>query len=384
MPPLVIVHLLSSFDVGGQERVALELARAQVLRGHAVHAVSLAPEPHGALATELTAAGVRVASVPRAARFGPREVLGVIARLQRLLVSLRADVLHTHNPQPLAYGAPAARLAGVGLVHTKHGANPDRGRRLWLRRAGGHLAHAYVAVSQATAAIARANRECPPARLHVIENGIDLAAYAFDAGARRATRTELGLPEDAWVFGTVGRVRPEKNHPGLVRAAAPLLGPDVRLVIVGDGVAMDALREAARPEAPWIVLTGARRDVPRLLSALDAFVLSSDTEGLPLGVVEAMAIGLPIVATAVGGVPDVLDHGRAGALVPKGDEAALRAAMRRVREEPAWARALADAARTRAAAYSLDAMVDAYLALYAQAAHAAHAARRGVLGRVRR
>lgn len=377
MDRLVIAHLLSSLEMGGQEQVALDLAREQVRRGHEVLAISLAPPPHGPLAAELTRAGVRVTSVPKGPGFDAR----VIARLARALARARVDVVHTHNPQPLAYGALAARLAGVGLVHTKHGANPDRGRRLWLRRLGGWLAHAYVAVSAATGEIARANRECPPARLHVVPNGIDLAAFAFDPAARLAVRAELGIPADAWVYGTVGRVRPEKDHPGLVRAAAPLLGQGARLLIVGDGAAMDALREAARPLAPWIVLTGARRDVARLLSALDAFVLSSRTEGLPLGLVEAMAVGLPIVATDVGGVSDVLERGRAGVLVAPGDARALTEAMARLRAEPARTAQLAEGARRRAQDFDRAGMVDAYLALYRQAAREARAGLRGRFAR---
>ncbi|MBI2392727.1 MAG: glycosyltransferase [Deltaproteobacteria bacterium] len=358
MSALTIAHLLSSFGLGGQERVALDLARGQARRGHRVLAIGLAPGP---LLEEFRAVGAAAQLVEKAPRLDPTVVLRLAWALRREGV----DVLHTHNPQPLAYGAVAARLARAALVHTKHGANPDRGRRLWLRRAGGHLADAYVAVSDATARVARENAECPEARLRTIPNGIDLTAFGPDPSARRAARAELGVPAEATVVGTVGRVSPEKDHALLVRAMGPLLGPGVRLVIVGDGAELPNVRALAA-RSPFVVLTGARRDVPRLLAAMDLFALSSRTEGLPLGLVEAMATALPIVATAVGGVPEVL--GGAGRLVDRGDERALRDAIAALLEDGVAARELGERARVRARAFDAEAMVDAYLALYREVA----------------
>jgi glycosyltransferase involved in cell wall biosynthesis len=346
--------------MGGQERVALDLAAAQVRRGHEVCVITLAPPPHGALASEFLARGVAIHSVPK----GPSFDLRLIVRLARLLREERIDVVHTHNPQPLAYGAAAGRLARTAVVHTKHGVNPDRGRRLWLRRVGGHLAHAYVAVSPATADVARDNRECVARRLHVIANGVDLAAYAPDAVARRETRAELGVPAEAFLLGTVGRVSVEKDHALLVRAAGPLLGPRVRLVIAGDGAELANVRAEAKRYERWVILTGVRRDVPRVLAALDAFVLSSRSEGLPLALLEAMACGLPAVATNVGGVADVLDHGGAGHLVPPRDEEALRGALEALMADPAAARELGARARERARRYDAAGVVDQYMELY--------------------
>lgn len=346
--------------MGGQEKVALDLAAAQVRRGHEVGVVSIAPLPHGVLAREFEARGVAVHSVPK----GPSFDAGLALRLARFFRHERVDVVHTHNPQPLAYGAAAGRLARAGVVHTKHGVNPDRGRRLWLRRAGGHLAHAYVAVSDATAKVARENRECAPARLHVIPNGVDLEAYRPDDAARREVRSELGIPDDAFVIGTVGRVSVEKDHALLVRAAGPLLGSGVRLVIAGDGAELDNVRAAAAAFAPWVVLTGVRHDVPRVMASFDLFALSSRSEGLPLALLEAMATGLPVVATDVGGVAEVVDHGEAGVVVPPRDEEALRRAVASLRDDRAAAEGLAARARARSRRYDAAAVVDRYMDLY--------------------
>lgn len=361
---LSIVHVLSSYGVGGQERVALDLAIGQRARGHRVSVISLVPAPDGPMAGEFAEAGIEVARVPKRGGLDPT----LVPRLALELRRRRTDVVHTHNPLPLIYGVPAARLVGAAAIHTKHGKNPaGRGSRL-LRRAAAQLAHAFVAVSDTTAEQARAQHDMPERRLHTIPNGIRLDRYAPDAEARAAIRMELGLG-DAWVVGTVGRLDPYKNQALLVRAMAPLLSADVRLVLVGDGEARPDVEAAiaALPEPRWVVMTGRRMDVPRLVHAFDVFALSSKTEGLPLVVPEAMAAALPIVATAVGGLPSVVDEGETGLLVPV-EEGALREALRSLERDRTRARAMGQRAREVALArYSSERMVEAYLALYRQA-----------------
>lgn len=359
-----IVHVLSSFGVGGQERVALDLAIGQKARGHRVTVISLAPPPDGAMADEFREHGIAVDRVAKRRGFD----LTLVPRLARALRHHRADVVHTHNPLPLIYGAPAARLLGAAAIHTKHGVNPgSRGHRM-LRRAAAQLAHAFVAVSETTFAQAAEQHDAPAARMHTIANGIRLDRYHPDPEARAATRVELGLG-DAWVVGTVGRLDSYKNQALLVRAMAPLLSSDVRLVIVGDGPARGEVEaEIAKLREPrWVVMTGRRMDVPTLIPAFDVFALSSKTEGLPLVVPEAMAVGLPIVTTAVGGLPGVVDDHETGLLVPV-DEAALRAALARLLVDRQLARTMGERARdTALERYSADRMVEAYLDLYAHA-----------------
>lgn len=359
-----VVHVLSSYGMGGQERVAYDLAVAQRRAGWRVTAVSLAPAPDGPLAEELRAAGIEVARVPRV-REGLDPVL--IVRLARWLRARGVDLVHTHNRMALIYGAPAARLAGARVVHTKHGNNPRGGTRLAAGNLAGRLVHAFVAVSEETAAFARRRREIPEPRLHVIANGIELSRFHPDAAARARVRAALAVPADAWVIGSVGRVAAEKNHALLVRAVAPLLGPRARLVLAGDGPLLDELRAlvATLPAAPYIHLLGMRRDVPDVLAALDAFAMSSDTEGLPLVVLEAMATALPVVSTAVGGIPNVIVEGATGSLVRAKDEAGLRAAAAALRDDPDRARAWGARARDVVLAeFSAQRMADAYLALY--------------------
>ncbi len=359
-----IVHLLSSFGMGGQERVAFDLATSQLRAGCWVAALSMAPPPDGPLAAEFRAAG---ALVDRVARPRPGVDPLLIPRIARWLLQHDVELVHTHNRFALIYGAPAARLAGARVVHTKHGNNPRGGKRLVAGNLAGRLVHAFVAVSPETAEFARKRREADERRLLVIPNGIELGRFHPAPAGRDRVRRELGIDADAWVIGTVGRIAPEKNQALLVQAMAPLLGPKVRLVIAGDGPLLTALTErvGSLGVAGSVHLLGARKDVPDILNALDTFALSSDTEGLPLVVPEAMATGLPVISTAVGGVPSVIDDGQTGFLVPKGDEQALRDRAAALRADPAASRAMGQRARSAAVTrFSAERMQRDYLDLY--------------------
>lgn len=325
--------------------------------------VSLESPADGPLTAEIPE-GVRLHRVPkRPVGLDPTLPL----RLGRLFLSERITAVHTHNPMPLIYSALPARMSRARLVHTKHGVNAASARSMQLRRAAARLVHEFVAVSDDTAAEALRQRDCPADRLRVIPNGIELDRFSPDADARRAVRAELEIPASAWVVGTVGRVVELKNQPLLVEAMAPLLGDGAHLVIVGDGPAMEALQARIRELGcrDHVHVLGARRDVPRILAALDCFALPSNSEGLPLVVPEAMATGLPIVATDVGGLPKVVDEGVSGHLVPARDAALLGARLRALREESDRARAMGQTARRIALErYSSERMVTEYLALY--------------------
>jgi glycosyltransferase involved in cell wall biosynthesis len=365
MSALTIAHVLSSFGMGGQERVALELASWQRKRGHRVLAVSLGAGPEGPLAELFRGADVRAETVPK--HTGVDASLPV--RLASLLAADGVDVVHTHNPHAMIYGAPAASLARAKSVHTKHGMNPDATRRLWLRRTAATLVDAYVAVTPALAKVAAERAECDPARIHVVPNGIDVTRFAPNSEARARARSELGIPGDSWLVGTVGRLAPEKDQALLIRAMAPLLDERRQLVIVGDGPEREAL-ERARAEtwrAEFCQLIGARADVAPYLAALDAFVLSSRTEGLPLGLLEAMATGVPVVSTAVGGIPDLIASGTNGVLVPVGDERALVRELVMLAGQPTAGLRLGKAGReTVLARYSVGQMAERYEELYEQ------------------
>lgn len=353
--------MLSSFGVGGQERVALDLATEQKRAGSRVAAIALAD---GGIRREFDDAQIPTEVIEK--RRGIDLMLPL--RLARALRGYDVDVVHTHNPQALIWGAPAARIIDAALVHTKHGANPSTERQLRLRRAAARLADAYVAVSSTTAEVARQKREVPESKLWTIPNGIDLSRFLRPPGEAAAVRRELAIPPTAAVVITVARLAPEKNQVLLIRAFAPLASAARQLVIVGDGserAALEAERSRLGPSARYVHLLGVRNDAPRLLGAADLFVLSSSTEGLPLVIPEAMAAHLPVVSTAVGGIPGVLTEGETGLLTPSGDEVALRAAMVKLLDDPERRRKMGDAAaRTARERYGLERVVKEYLAVY--------------------
>ena len=365
---LRIAHVLPTFGMGGQERVALDLGVGQQARGHRVLAVSLAEGTVGPLADEFRAHGIDVETRTK----WPRRIgvdVTLPARLAALFRRRRIDVVHTHNPQPLIYGAPAGKLAGCATVHTRHGDTPDPRLRKTLSRVCAAFADAYVAVSEETASSARQGRFVDDRKLQVIRNGIDLSRFDPARPARAEVRRELGIAEDAFVVGTVGRVVSDKHHALLVEAMRPLCARGAQLVVVGDGELLPALRAevAALPERAAYHLLGTRRDAPRLMAAFDVFCMSSRNEGLPLVILEAMASALPIVSTAVGGIPNVVTDGESGLLVRSDDREALGAALARLRDDRALAGRLAAAGRALALReYSSEVMVDRYLAVYAR------------------
>jgi glycosyltransferase involved in cell wall biosynthesis len=349
---------VQGLGIGGQERLVMYLSHELAARGHDPLIVTLSRG--GELRAESN--GIPVEDAIRADRADP----SLVARLAQLLHRARADVVHTHNPAPMLHAMPAALFARVRRrVHTKHGANIYGRRALWAARAVVRTLHAVVAVSPQTADVARVRERVPERRLRVIPNGIPLGPFHPDPDARARVRSELGIASDAIVIGSVGRLAVEKDYPLLVRAVAPLLSERVRLVIVGDGDQRAEIRRSIPPRiAGHVILTGARRDVPSLLASFDLFALSSRTEGLPLAVPEAMACSLPVVATAVGGLPSVVPA-TCGILVCPQDEGALAQAIGSLARDGALRLAMGEAGRAYALEnFSIARMADAYERIY--------------------
>jgi len=368
---MIITHVVSSLAIGGQEKMVLDLASGQVARGHTVQAVSLAPggDP-GTLAATFEKRGVRVCHVARREGVDPT----LFPRLFAVFRRARAEVVHAHNRLALLYAAAPGKLAGGTTIFTRHGPSVGTPWQRVVRRAAARCLDAYVAVSPEMLNLARQLRDCDERKLSAIDNGVDLGRFRTDARARAASRAALDIPEDAWVMGTVGRLAPEKDYELLIAAAAPLLGPQIRLVIVGDGPDASKLRTAAAGTGVerFIHFTGKRDDVPALLCAFDLFTLSSRMEGLPLVILEAMATALPIVSTAVGGIPGAVADGETGLLSPPGDAAALRQRLKTLLEDRARGREMGRRGREVALArYSIDRMVDDYLTLYRRFGRAA-------------
>ena len=360
---MIVAHVLSSFFVGGQERMAVELATRQVALGHRVIAISLAPATAGTLDTAFMRAGVETQHLPKR---GPTVDITLPLRLALALRRNHVDVVHLHNPLPLIYGVPAGKAARCGIVFTRHGLVEGEGRQLWLRRQLARFVDAYVAVSTQVADNSRAHGMATEPKLMVLENGIDVGCFQPRSDLRAEVRAELGLSTSALVVGTVCRLVVGKNVGLLLKAALRHLSQDTQLLVVGDGPDRGVLEAMARDHAQggFVRFLGQRSDVARLLNGMDLFALSSNSEGHPLSVIEAMATGLPVLATRVGGIPEMIEDDKTGFLAPAEERAftaRLSAAMDQRRRWPAMGEAARAAACLR---FSSDRMADRYLSLY--------------------
>ena len=235
----------------------------------------------------------------------------------------------------------------------------------------GRLPGEHFAVSHALKD-SMAEEGFPASRIAVVPNGID-AGRLPDAADRHRARAAFGVPDDAFVVGTVARLDPVKDLGSLVLAFGQLRAahPRSHLVIVGDGPERGRLEAMARENglAPAIFLLGQRDDARALLAGFDAYVNCSTSEGVSLSVLEAMAAGLPIVATRVGGTPEVIEHSRTGVLVPARNSRALAEALFTLAADGLSARTLGAAARFAVEErFTIDRMVDHYARVYARLA----------------
>jgi glycosyltransferase involved in cell wall biosynthesis len=265
--------------------------------------------------------------------------LKTLAALVRLMRRMRPHIVHTHTAKAGFLGRLAARLTGVPVVvHTFHGhvfhgyfGPLKSGVFIRLERAAARLADAILTISDGLRDELIAYRIAPPERIRVVPLGLPLDPLRDLAGLRGSFRRELGCSTDDQLVGIIGRLVPVKNHE-LFLAAAQIVAremPAARFVIVGGGERREALEaEVARLGLGDAVLfTGWRSDLPTIYADLDAVVIASRNEGTPVSLIEAMAAGVPVVSTAVGGVPDLLRGGELGTLVPPGDARALADAI---------------------------------------------------------
>jgi glycosyltransferase involved in cell wall biosynthesis len=347
-----VAHVTLQLETGGLERLLVEFARCADRERFQPHVVCLGPR--GPLADIIESLGCPVIALN--APGGVRPAL--LLTLARLFRSEAFDVVHTHNTKPLLYAGPAARLAGVGtVVHTRHGQRHGATRRQnALFRWASCCADRIVCVSEESRRRSLAEG-LSENRLVTIVNGIDRERFSpgrFD-------------PEAPAIY--VGRLTPEKDVATLLRASALLLAarPALRLRVVGDGPCAGELRElaAALGISRAVEFLGVRSDVDELLRSSSMLLLSSRTEGIPLTVLEAMAAGLPVVATDVGGTSEAVADGCTGLLVPAGDAQALASAALAILDRPDRATAMATQGIARVKEhFDVRDMVGRYEALY--------------------
>jgi glycosyltransferase involved in cell wall biosynthesis len=339
---LRVLHIVDSLETGGLERMVHDLVVARIASGNCGATSVACLECVGVFGEALRARGISVQLTGKRGGF-----LAALWRMRQLLRRVRPDVIHCHNLDPLLIGGFAARLTGaIPVVMTKHGnriprAGPAMSLIRWLIRSARVVAVSLEALRLITEWMPRG---CPA--VLYIANGIATEAYD-NLPPREVARSALGFPAAAFIVGTVSRLVSCKRHLDLLEAFAEILPqfPGALLAIVGDGPLRPEIeaRIARLGLQQSVVMLGDRRDIPEILAALDVFCLPSDQEGMPMTVLEAMAAGLPVVASDVGGIPELVDPGVTGLIVPAGAPRQLAAALSSLARDPALARAMGSA-----------------------------------------
>jgi sugar transferase (PEP-CTERM/EpsH1 system associated) len=372
-PRPLVLHVVYRFDTGGLENGVVNLINHLPLQSYR-HAVVALTEVAPAFARRIRRDDVGFVSLHKPAGHGAK----LYPRLARLYRQLRPAIVHTRNLAALECQVPAW-WAGVPVrVHGEHGRDVDdldgtRRRYQWMRRAYRPFVQQYVALSRDLAGYLRQRVGVPDRQISQIYNGVDITRF-HPAPAGRAALAGSPFDDPAlFVVGTVGRMQTVKAQTLLARAfiraieLQPAQRSRLRLAMVGDGPlraeAQGLLDAAGLGGAAW--LPGELADVPDVMRALDCFVLPSLAEGISNTILEAMASGLPVLATDVGGNGELVVAKQTGELVPAGDVEALATGLLRMATDPSRAIAMGDAGRQRVEQeFSLPAMVGAYQALY--------------------
>jgi glycosyltransferase involved in cell wall biosynthesis len=372
-----IVMLIPTIDqIGGAERQVLLLAKQLSIRGWHVTVVALSGTGI-TFAEELRLTGVRYFSLRmRKAWIDPRGWLRYLAWVS----GYKPDIVHAHLPHATWFARCVRLLAPVRvLVDTIHTSNTGSRARQLTYRLTNRLANRVTCVSKSVAAAVIAAQIAPEENLSVLPNGVEMRRSAGMHGRNRIN----ALPSQPFRWIAVGRLAPVKDYPTLLRAFSSLSGDPI-LRIVGTGPEEPSLRNLASKLGiqDRVQFTGFQSNVDSLLAAADAFVLSSLWEGLPLGVLEAAAAGLPVVATDGNGTREAMRHGETGYTVPVGDAAGLSRAMAQIMAMPIDQRLKVGEAGRKFVEknFSLPVIVDQWQTLYEQLLESnPHPSRRGHL-----
>jgi glycosyltransferase involved in cell wall biosynthesis len=357
-----VLHLTETSDTGGAENMIISLVE-NLDQSRYRSVVCLLRD--GWLNAQLQRRGIETIVIPQ-----PRSVDFLwLYRAYRVLKDRSIHVMHSHEFAMNAYGSLLSAISGIPIVATVHGKNYYCEK--WRRRAAYRFAARHssmVAVSDDLRQFLSQRVGIPLGNIRVVHNGIDLKRYAAHEGDN-AVRAELGIGVDQRVIGTVGNLFAVKGQTYLLKACKTVAGefPTFVLLIAGEGEQMDSLRKEASDLgiARNVRFLGFRNDVPSLLQAMDVFVLPSLSEGLPLSILEALALKKPVVATNVGGVSEIIEDGINGYFVPPKSPEALAHRILMLLHGPGVAARIGEAGRKRVEdAFALERMVREYESLY--------------------
>ncbi|PYP88345.1 MAG: hypothetical protein DMF61_07065 [Blastocatellia bacterium AA13] len=356
-----VMQVTWSLVAGGAEMYALKIASG--LNSHRYCSVLCAIDQGGALEPEIRSLGIPYYIMNRK----PGVQVSLIWRMYKLFRHESVDVVHTHHFNQLFYSALGARLAGSRLIHTEHSVEYLKSRRLRIAlRILSLFCHRVLAIGDDGARALKSEVGLPASKVGIIPAGVDTTSFNED---KEAARLSLGLEQSDHVALIVARLYPEKNHRLLLNAFIKVVEalPRAKLIIAGEGTERAAL-EAEIVKlglSSSVLMLGVRRDIARLLAAADLFVLSSDREGLPIAVLEAMAAGRPVIATAVGDLSRVVIEGETGLLVPPEDARTLSSAIIDLFKSPARMEGMGVLGRRLVAQrFSIRSMIEKHESLY--------------------
>jgi len=366
-PRITVLQLVNGFNAGGIERQQAEIITR--LPADRFAQIVAAMRMTGPFLPAVRAAGIEVVPFPFTSLCNRQAVKQYIG-LARLIRRRRVDLVYAYDLYSNIWGAISVALAGRGKLITSRG---DTGRmftkaQLAAQRMAYAFASAVVPNSDMVKRILTDDEFVPEWKIRRIYNGIDTERFSPREPSPELAQS-LGLPAGAAIVGVVGNLHPWKGQDLLLRAVARIRKdrPDVWVVLAGDGSARDDLRRLAEELGVLgqTVFAGIRQDVPELLALMDVFVLPSQHESLPNAVLEAMACAKPVVATRVGGLPEIVDEGETGFLVPPGGDAAMANRILRVLNDRDLAGRMAVAARGKVlGAFTCDRLVANMARLY--------------------
>lgn len=357
-----LLYVINDLTVGGAQRALLSQAAALDRERYDVHVASLEILPEGSLTAEFEAAGITVHTLAKAGEpFG----MGPL-RLRARIAALKPDIVHTHLAAAGIVGRLAARSCGVPhVVSTLHNVSDWTERRAHplraLDRATLRLADRICAVSDAVGTAVANVAPHLSARTLTVRNGVSLEDFRVSGDERENARARMGFAPADFVIATVARLEPYKGIETLLRAAAAAAdkAPMLQLLIVGDGSDRPRLECLAESLgiAAWTTFTGTRDDVPRMLASADIFAMPSHSEGLGVAAIEALAAGLPVLASRVGGLPEIIEDTVCGRLLRDNEVEDWVDALTSAAHRPPSLLRWREAAMKRAAEFSIEASV---------------------------
>jgi len=359
-----VVFLVHTYGFGGLENMVTNLVRH--LDPVRFEATILSFAPLRPLAHRLDPGDVRIVSLHKKGGNNPILVYKIFLKL----LKIRPDIVQTHNWGTALEGLLGAKLAGIrGVIHAERGTLEGRRLNLLVQRLLWGLADQVLSVSQAHRKKMSQMVGLPEESIKVIPNGVDAERFSPNSGLKGPVRKKFGIKKDSLCIGTVGSLRSVKNQVLLVKACEAIFPrfKHVEALVVGEGPLKGELLQEATDKglSERLHFVGSRTNVHEILNALDIFVLPSLSEGMPNAVLEAMACGLPVLASAVGGTPELIEDGKSGVLFPSNDLNAFVQSLEKLIQDRQTRQAFGLEGRRRVLAhFSLKEKVLAYQRLY--------------------